>query len=114
MNIISSRGASTDPWGTPLVISWDFYCFLLHLCIVFCLLGMNKANNWHYLLFHSVPVLLVAFCGLLVSSMLWLVECFVLPVLLVVCCIVISRAFLRSRNASWGKRPCHMLFEFVQ
>ena len=43
--------------------------FLLHLCIVFCLLGMNEANNWHYLLYHSVPVFLVECCSLLCQKL---------------------------------------------
>ena len=45
--------------------------FLLHLCIVSCLLGMNKTSNWHYLLYRSVPDLLVVCCGLLCQKRLW-------------------------------------------
>ena len=42
INIINSRGPSTDPCGTPWIISWEFKSFPVTL--VYCFLSVR--NEW--------------------------------------------------------------------
>ena len=81
INIINSRCPSTDSMSNFLRV-WIFSCYT---CVLFPVLGMNEANNWRFLLYHSS----------FVRSILW---------------FTVSKAFLRSRYTPQAKRPLSHAF----